>query len=232
MPVLHHLIAWERGKTTEMESLSAFTYLFIIYTCYFMEGDGITGGCPSYSHNKGPLDRSSIIAFFAVSEATLEGAEMFILSWRCLSSLLNRHFILLKCLVFSVVWEHRHHGLVGRPLAEWGLCQFLRVHWCGKSGAVLGHGESRLLRQTTGAPVLLKPLCSSSERHHDHQRRASCHGERRPPLLSPHHCGCVHPGRNHICVWRHLIQQGNKLHPPPPQHQPGKFFKNKPDSKK
>lgn len=45
-------------------------------------------------------------------------------------------------------------------------------------------------------------------RHHDHQWCASCHGGRRPPLLSPNHCECVDPCRDHLCFRFHLIQQG------------------------
>lgn len=42
----------------------------------------------------------------------------------------------------AVVREHRDHGLVGWPLAKWGLCQFLWVHRCREGWASLGNGES------------------------------------------------------------------------------------------
>lgn len=48
---------------------------------------------------------------------------------------------LMSVVFFSVVWEYCNYGLVGWPVAQWGLCQLLWVHRCGISGTNLGHGE-------------------------------------------------------------------------------------------
>lgn len=52
-------------------------------------------------------------------------------------------------LLFAVVWKHCHHGLVGRPLAQRGFCQFLRVHRSGGGRTFLGNGDF-CFRHTNG----------------------------------------------------------------------------------